>query len=128
MASRFTAIVIDANDVRRVGQFWGGVLGRPTELDDDGDMILRAPDGESVDVLVLAVPESRHTKNRLHIDLSPAGVDQGDELERLLALGATRIDIGQGEPSWVVLADPEGNEFCLLSRRADDAREASVAG
>jgi hypothetical protein len=116
MAARFSTIVIDANDVTLVGEFWGGVLGRVAELDDDGDMVLKAPDGESVDVLVLGVPEPKRTKNRLHIDLQPSRADQAEELERLLALGATRVDIGQGEPSWVVLADPEGNEFCLLSR------------
>jgi predicted enzyme related to lactoylglutathione lyase len=128
MASRFTTIVIDATDVRRVGEFWSSVLGRQAELDDDGDMVLKAPDGESVDVLVLAVPEAKRTKNRLHIDLNPIAADQDEELERLLALGATRVDIGQGEPSWVVLADPEGNEFCLLSRRIAEAGAPSAAG
>ena len=59
-------------------------------------------------------------KDRLHIDLSPHGCDQATELERLLALGAKRIDIGQGEQTWVVLADPEGNEFCLLRGRFDE--------
>ncbi len=128
MASRLSTIVIDANDVALVGEFWGGVLGRAPELDDEGDMVLKAPAGESVDVLVLGVPELKRTKNRLHIDLEPSGADQAEELERLLALGATRVDIGQGEPSWVVLADPEGNEFCLLSRRAGGVGEASAAG
>jgi Glyoxalase-like domain len=128
MASRLSTIVIDANDVALVGEFWAGVLGRAAELDDDGDLVLKAPDGDSVDVLVIGVPEPKHTKNRLHIDLEPSGGDQDEELGRLLALGATRVDIGQGEPSWVVLADPEGNEFCLLSRRADGAGEAPAAG
>jgi glyoxalase superfamily protein len=65
------------------------------------------------------VPEAKTVKNRVHIDVNPTGVDQAEELERLLSLGATRVDIGQGDVPWVVLADPEGNEFCLLARRID---------
>jgi hypothetical protein len=65
------------------------------------------------------VPEPKSVKNRIHIDLNPTGCEQPEELERLLALGAKRIDIGQGEQTWVVLADPEGNEFCLLRTRLD---------
>ena len=61
------------------------------------------------------VPEGKTVKNRLHIDVNPVGCDQDEELERLLDLGATHTDIGQGEQSWVVLADPEGNEFCILA-------------
>jgi hypothetical protein len=60
-------------------------------------------------------------KNRIHLDVTPAGADQAEELERLLALGARRVDIGQGETPWVILADPEGNEFCLLSPHVDEA-------
>jgi len=70
-------------------------------------------------VLVLAVPEPKTVKNRLHLDLTPAGVGQDAELERLLPLGARRIDIGQGEQRRVVLADPEGNECCLLGPGTD---------
>jgi hypothetical protein len=62
------------------------------------------------------VPESKTVKNRLHVDFRPD--DQELEVDRLLALGATRVDIGQGERSWVVLADPEGNEFCVLGERS----------
>jgi hypothetical protein len=62
------------------------------------------------------VPESKTVKNRLHLDFRPD--DQELEVDRLLALGATRVDIGQGERSWVVLADPEGNEFCVLGERS----------
>ena len=61
-------------------------------------------------------------KNRVHIDVNPTGCDQDEELQRLLELGATRVDVGQGEQSWVVLADPEGNEFCLLASRRDEER------
>jgi len=58
------------------------------------------------------VPEAKTTKNRLHIDLDPD--DQAAEVDRVIALGARRVDVGQGDVSWVVLADPEGNEFCVL--------------
>jgi hypothetical protein len=67
-------------------------------------------------LLFVAVPESKTVKNRLHLDFRPD--DQDLEVDRLLALGASRIDIGQGEQSWVVLADPEGNEFCVLGKRS----------
>jgi hypothetical protein len=65
------------------------------------------------------VPEAKSGKNRLHIDVNPIGCNQDEEVERLLGLGARRVDIGQGERSWVVLADPEGNEFCVLRDRVD---------
>ncbi len=67
-------------------------------------------------VIFIRVPEPKTVKNRLHIDVSPIDRGQDEEVERLLALGARRVDIGQGEQSWVVLADPEGNEFCVLRR------------
>ncbi len=67
---------------------------------------------EGRDLLFLAVPDPKTIKNRLHLDLRPD--DQKAEVERALALGAKHVDIGQGEQTWVVLADPEGNEFCIL--------------
>lgn len=67
------------------------------------------------------VPEGKSIKNRLHLDLRTDGSSTEDELQRLLDLGARRVDVGQGpEVSWVVLADPEGNEFCLLSRTVQE--------
>ena len=74
---------------------------------------------------IVAVPESKIIKNRLHFDLRADGVSTAEELERLLQLGARRVDIGQPpDASWVVLADPEGNEFCLLSRTVQEAVES----
>jgi hypothetical protein len=71
-------------------------------------------------IVFVQVPESKTIKNRLHIDVNPTDRDQDAELERLLGLGATPADVGQtGEENWHVLADPEGNEFCLLRRRLD---------
>jgi hypothetical protein len=63
------------------------------------------------------VPEGKVVKNRLHIDVNPTDREQDEEVRRLLDLGARRVDIGQGEQSWIVLADPEGNEFCVLASR-----------
>jgi len=120
MGSKFSAIVIDANDVEAIGAFWAAVLGWEAHLEPDGDYVLADPDlAAGFELLVQRVPEAKAVKDRLHIDLTWSGASQAEELERLIGLGAVQVDIGQGDPSWVVLADPEGNEFCLLNRRAD---------
>ncbi|HSS09235.1 MAG TPA: VOC family protein, partial [Acidimicrobiales bacterium] len=85
----------------------------------EGALELADPVGSRPTLVFVPVPDAKTVKNRLHIDLNPVGADQETELERLMALGARPVDIGQGEQSWVVLADPEGNEFCLLRRRLD---------
>lgn len=117
MTSRLAAIAIDATRPRVVADFWCAVLGWHVVAEDD-DGISIAPQGESwPSVDVFTVPEGKTVKNRLHFDLRADGVTTAEELERLLALGARRTDVGQGpDVSWVVLSDPEGNEFCLLSR------------
>ena len=98
-----------------VERFWSAALGLPLQgPDGDGDSWLEPGEG-SPDVLFQEVPEAKTVKNRLHFDLRPD--DQADEVARLEALGARRIDIGQGDVSWVVMADPEGNEFCVLAAR-----------
>ena len=70
--------------------------------------------GSGPSLLFARVPEAKSVKNRLHIDVSPVGSTRDEEVERVMAFGATRVDVGQGDVSWVVLADPEGNEFCVL--------------
>ncbi len=114
--------VIDAKDPKVVAHFWGDVLGWPVIEDEQGLCWTSATgDYTARPLLVFApVPEPKTIKNRLHLDVSPSGVDQAEELERLLALGARRVDVGQGDVPWIVLADPEGNEFCLLGRRIDE--------
>jgi hypothetical protein len=107
----------------------GGALGWRRTLDTDTEVVLEPPagspeDGVSPDLLFLRVPEGRTGKNRLHLDLRP--LDQAAEVARLEALGATRADIGQGDVSWVVLRDPDGNELCVL--RALDAGGATYEG
>jgi hypothetical protein len=102
-----------------VGRFWSEAAGWPIVYDQDGDTAIRAPDGRGPFV-TFGPPTgaARAGKNRLHFDIAPAaGGDQAAEVERLLALGAQRVDIGQGDVSWVVMADPEGNEFCVLTPR-----------
>jgi hypothetical protein len=123
MPARLTEILIDCADPEALATWWQGVLGwERSEEDDDEvdpeDVELRNPDGYP-HLLFLKVPEAKSVKNRIHLDLNPTGCDQPEELERLLGLGAKRIDNGQGEQTWVVLADPEGNEFCLLRTRVD---------
>ncbi|OBB56390.1 VOC family protein [Mycolicibacterium monacense] len=116
MGLRFTDLCVDAADIHALGGWWAEVLGYAQQVTDDGDVILRPPSGAGPNILFLAVPDDKVVKNRLHVDLTPD--DQQAEVDRLLALGARRVDIGQGEQSWVVLADPEGNEFCVLAAQS----------
>lgn len=124
MGSVFREIVIDCHEPTVVGRFWAEVLGWPLTEEDDGTCWLSST-GEPwapPPLLVFApVAEKKTVKNRVHIDVNPSGCDQPEELERLLALGARPIDVGQGDVPWVVLSDPEDNEFCLLGRRVDPA-------
>ncbi len=119
MTSRLANIAIDGLDLEVVARFWCDVLGWQ-ELERDDDIIsIGSPDGAGPGIDVLRVPERKSGKNRLHLDVRAAGSSAEQELERLLALGARRVDVGQEpEVSWAVLADPEGNEFCLLGTRA----------
>jgi hypothetical protein len=95
------------------------VLGwRPTGR-YSGAVEIADPHGTGPTITFVPASQPKTTKNRLHIDVSPVGCAQDRELERLVGLGARRIDIGQGERSWVVLADPEGNEFCVLPGAED---------
>ncbi len=124
MAAALSTIVIDAHDAERLAAFWCQVLGwsRSDDVEPDGAIEITNPGRpDSVTILFEPVPEQKVIKNRLHLDIRPFGVDQPGELDRLLALGARRADVGQGDQTWVVLSDPEGNEFCLLRGRADAA-------
>jgi hypothetical protein len=123
MSARFAELIVDARDPWALADWWAQVLEIPVDekSEEDGARIAVLSPPDSVRQIVFVdVPEHKTIKNRLHIDLRPHGCDQATELERLKALGATEIDIGQGEQTWVVLADPEGNEFCLLQRAFDD--------
>jgi hypothetical protein len=123
MSSRIAAIAIDASQPRIVADFWCDVLGWRILEEEDGVISIAPPDGSWPTIDVVPVPEAKTVKNRLHLDLRADGVTTSDELERLLSLGARPTDVGQGDDvTWVVLSDPEGNEFCLLSRTVQEAQ------
>jgi hypothetical protein len=129
MVSRIAVIAIDAIQPRIVADFWRAVLGwREVEVDEDG-ISIAPPDGTWPTIDVLAVPEGKSVKNRLHLDLRADECSTEEELQRLLELGARRVDLGQGpDVSWVVLADPEGNELCLLRRTVQEVEGAPASG
>ncbi|MBP1137276.1 hypothetical protein JOE31_003508 [Arthrobacter sp. PvP023] len=123
MPSRIASIAIDAVRPRVVADFWCNILGWHVVDEDEGVISIGPSDGSWPTIDVVPVPETKSVKNRLHLDLRADGMSTADELERLLALGARRTDVGQGpDVTWVVLSDPEGNEFCLLSRTVQEAR------
>jgi predicted enzyme related to lactoylglutathione lyase len=117
MASSIHTITVDCAEPATLAEFWAAALGWKVEspIDDDDEVLVESPDDRVPPLLFIRVPEGKAVKNRIHLDLNPA--DQQAEVDRLLALGARRVDIGQGERTWVVLADPEGNEFCVLTPR-----------
>jgi hypothetical protein len=106
---------IDARDPVSLGNWWATALGWVVVNDAADEFEIRAEVDRLPGILFEPVNSEKKGKNRLHFDFRPH--DQGAEVERLLSLGATHVDIGQGEQSWVVLADPEGNEFCVLGAR-----------
>jgi catechol 2,3-dioxygenase-like lactoylglutathione lyase family enzyme len=118
MDIRIQCLCIDSSDPARIASFWQEALGWRRTWEEEGEVCLEPPagspeDGLVPDLLFLRVPEHKLAKNRLHLDLRPK--DQAAEVARLERLGARRVDVGQGaENSWVVLADPDGNEFCVL--------------
>lgn len=115
MASCFYHLVIDAHDPPSLARFWAAVLDqRILFRSEDGDEVIVGKDEHTYPGLCFGRDHNRKTvKNRLHIDLDPDDLDA--EVERIVALGARHVDIGQSsDVGWVVLADPEGNEFCVL--------------
>ncbi len=126
MTSRFTELAIDCADPDRLARFWCSVLDYAVRDEADGLVTIGSPVGlasqnhsgpEPPTLTFARVPEDKTVKNRLHLDLNPTDRDQDDEVRRLLDLGARPADVGQGDQSWVVLADLEGNEFCVLDGR-----------
>ncbi|MER6349965.1 VOC family protein [Streptomyces sp. NPDC001595] len=108
-------LVVDAADPVALGRWWADALGWTVVNDDPDEFEIRPAPDRLPGLLFASVPEAKSLKNRLHLDFRPD--DQEAEVARLLALGARHADVGQGEESWVVLADPEGNEFCVLRSR-----------
>jgi predicted enzyme related to lactoylglutathione lyase len=122
VTSRTANFSIDAADPRAQVAWWAQVLDdfEPDADGDDEEAGLTGPGGRSL--LFLKVPEAKVVKNRMHLCLRPVDRDRDAEVERLLSLGATLVhDLRRSDGGWAVLADPEGNEFCVLTVRADDA-------
>jgi len=109
-------LTFDAHNPRRLAEFWCGALGYDITLDNGDEVAIEKPaDARVLPLLFIRVADEKVVKNRVHLDLAPD--DQGAEVKRLKALGAREVDIGQRDVSWVVMADPEGNEFCVLTAR-----------
>ena len=107
------SLVIDATDAELLAQFWAAALGWQL-VNRGGYGVTIGINGGPFEIDFRSVPDGPKTvKNRLHLDIKPVSRDQAAELDRLLALGARQVNVGQGARSWYVLADPEGNEFCL---------------
>jgi len=119
MGLRSETLLIDARDPEAQARWWGELLGWRPHDDGDGDWALEPPEGEGATPLLFqSEPEGKTLKNRLHLDLRPD--DQAAEVARAEAMGARRVEIGQSDDpatTWVVLADLEGNEFCILRSR-----------
>jgi hypothetical protein len=127
MTSKFTELAIDCADPDGLARFWCSVLDYEVQDTEDGVVTIgspAAPEGKdhpgpvSPTLTFARVPEDKGIKNRIHIDVNPTDREQDEEVRRLLDLGARYADVGQtGDESWVTLADPEGNEFCVLAGR-----------
>ena len=147
MATRLVHLVVDAVQPGQLAQFWAAALGWEVAAEEDGESDVwpsgyRYPDPVALPLVFAPVPEPKTAKNRVHLDLATESHEHhAAQVRRLLELGAVPIDIGQGDVPWRVLADPEGNEFCVLEPRAvyrdtgpvaavvvDCAEPAAVAG
>ncbi len=114
MSLTWEQAVVDARDPVALGRWWAEALGWVIVNDSGDDFEIRQTAERLPGIIFEPVgDEPKQRKNRVHLDFRP--VDQDAEVQRLLGLGATRVDIGQGDVHWVVLADPEGNEFCVLA-------------
>lgn len=113
MGLRWYQIVVDAHDPGRLGQWWAGVLGYSVLHESEHEVIIGLAPNRWPGIVFVPVSDKKATKNRLHIDLDPDDYDT--EVARLLELNATLVDVGQGDAPWTVFADPEGNEFCVLT-------------
>ncbi|MFN2594075.1 MAG: VOC family protein [Actinomycetota bacterium] len=116
MPSTIYTLTVDCQDHERVAAFWQDALQYEQTFVDREEIAIEPPeDGSGPAILFLRVPDAKVVKNRWHLDLNPH--DQASEVARLKSLGAREVDIGQKDVSWVVMADPEENEFCVLTPR-----------
>jgi len=116
MPAQWEQVVVDAEDPARLARWWAEALGYRIVHEEAGEVEIRRDQDTRPGLLFTVAPDGKKVKNRLHLDLRPA--DQEAEVERLVDMGARPVDIGQHDVSWVVLADPEGNEFCVLASAA----------
>ena len=116
MPVRLHHIVIDAHDLPGLASFWAEALGWAVLSTREREVVVGPSRDAPVGLCFMPAGATTKTvKNRVHLDLTTIAEDRDAEIERLIALGASRVDIGQtGEESWDVLADPEGNEFCIV--------------
>ena len=123
MATRLVNLVVDAGDPAALAGWWAEALGWEVTLEAPDEVAVEppGPDGLGLPLVFVPVTDPKVGPNRVHLDLaSSSPADQAAQVERLASLGATPADVGQtGDESWHVLADPEGNPFCLLRRRLD---------
>ncbi len=115
MPVRLHHIVIDAHDLPGLARFWTQALGWKVLSERECEIVIGTDENAPVGICFMPVTDKKIVKNRVHLDITTSAEDRDQEIERLLALGAHRADIGQtGKESWTVLADPEGNEFCVI--------------
>ena len=115
MPVRLHHIVIDAHDLPGLARFWTRALGWQVLSEWENEIVIGTGPNAPVGMKHMPVTEPKTVKNRVHLDLTSSAADRDQEIDRLIALGARRVDIGQtGAESWTVLADPEGNEFCVV--------------
>jgi predicted enzyme related to lactoylglutathione lyase len=108
-------IVVDSRDLPGLARFWAEALHWAVLSEHEREIVIGPSDDAPVGMCFMPVPDAKTVKNRVHLDLTTVAEDRDAEIERLIALGARRVDIGQtGKESWTVLADPEGNEFCVI--------------
>ena len=119
MSLEWEQVNVDSADPGALGRWWAAALDWVVVNEDPEEFEIRPQPERLPGLLFVRVPEPKTLKNRLHLDFRPD--DQAAEVSRLEALGATRADVGQGEQPWIVLRDPEGNEFCVLSSPRDNA-------
>jgi predicted enzyme related to lactoylglutathione lyase len=115
MPVRLHHIVIDTHDLPGLARFWTQALGWPVLSEREREIVIGPDVNAPVGICFMPVTDAKTVKNRVHVDLTTSAADRDQEIERLVGLGARRVDVGQtGEESWTVLADPEGNEFCVV--------------
>jgi len=123
VATRLVQVVVDAAQPARLARFWAAALGWEIAAEEPDEVVVwpggySYPDPAALPLVFVAVPEPKTGKNRVHLDLATESVShQATEVERLLGQGAAPADVGQGDVPWIVLADPEGSEFCVLTPR-----------